>query len=69
MSGITLSALAAVQALGQGQRLDLIQTFKDSGFMMWPLAFFAAAGARWQKCARSRRVELRVCRRHIDFPA
>ncbi len=44
MSGITLSALYAVQALGQGQRLDLVQTFKDGGFMMWPLLFFAVAG-------------------------
>jgi biopolymer transport protein ExbB len=33
-----------VQALGQGQRLDLVQTFKDGGFMMYPLGFFAAAG-------------------------
>jgi len=41
-----LSALAAVQqALGQGQKLDLAQTFKDGGFMMYPLAFFAIAGA------------------------
>ncbi len=44
MGGITLSALMAVQALGQGQSLDLIQTFKDGGFMMYPLAFFAIAG-------------------------
>jgi biopolymer transport protein ExbB len=33
-----------VQALGQGQRLDLVQTLKDGGFMMYPLGFFAAAG-------------------------
>jgi len=39
-----VSALAAVQALGQGQRLDLVQTFYDGGFMMYPLAFFAIAG-------------------------
>ncbi|MGD8697736.1 MAG: MotA/TolQ/ExbB proton channel family protein [Gemmatimonadales bacterium] len=44
MSGTMLSALAAVQALGQGQRLDLVQTFYDGGFMMYPLAFFAIAG-------------------------
>ena len=44
MSGITLSALSAVQALGQGQRLDLVQTFNDGGFMMYPLGFFAIAG-------------------------
>jgi biopolymer transport protein ExbB len=40
-----LSTLMAAQALGQGQRLDLVQTFKDGGFMMYPLAFFAIAGA------------------------
>ncbi len=45
MGGITLSALMAVQALGQGQKLDLVQTFRDGGFMMYPLAFFAIAGA------------------------
>ena len=45
MGGITLSALMAVQALGQGQKLDWVQTFKDGGFMMWPLAFCAVAGA------------------------
>ena len=44
MGGTTLSALLAVQALGQGQRLDLVQTFRDGGFMMYPLAFFAAVG-------------------------
>ena len=44
MGGFTLSALMAVQALGQGQKLDLVQTFKDGGFMMYPLAFFAIAG-------------------------
>jgi biopolymer transport protein ExbB len=44
LSGILASALAAVQALGQGQELDMVQTFKDGGFMMWPLAFFAVAG-------------------------
>ena len=44
MGGIVLSALLSVQALGQGQSFNLIQTFKDGGFMMWPLGFFAAAG-------------------------
>ncbi|NIR45483.1 MAG: MotA/TolQ/ExbB proton channel family protein [Gemmatimonadetes bacterium] len=44
MGGITLSAFMVAQALGQGQRLDPVQTFKDGGFMMWPLAFFALAG-------------------------
>ena len=44
MGGTTLSALLAAQALGQGQKLDLMQTFRDGGFMMWPLAFFAAVG-------------------------
>jgi len=44
LSGNLLSALLAVQALGQGQRLDLIQTFKDGGFMMWPLLTFAVLG-------------------------
>jgi biopolymer transport protein ExbB len=39
-----LSAFLAVQALGQGQRLNLIQTFKDGGFMMWPLLAFAVLG-------------------------
>ncbi|MHC4448239.1 MAG: MotA/TolQ/ExbB proton channel family protein [Planctomycetota bacterium] len=34
----------AAQALGQGQKLDLVETFKDGGFMMYPLAFFAVAG-------------------------
>ncbi|MGD2153850.1 MAG: MotA/TolQ/ExbB proton channel family protein [Gemmatimonadales bacterium] len=45
MGGVMLSTLMAAQALGQGQRLDLVQTFKDGGFMMYPLAFFAIAGA------------------------
>lgn len=45
MGGITLSLIMAAQALGQGQKLDLVQTFKDGGFMMWPLLFFAVAGA------------------------
>ena len=44
MSGNVLSAFLAVQALGQGQRLNLIQTFKDGGFMMWPLLAFAVLG-------------------------
>jgi biopolymer transport protein ExbB len=44
LGGITVSALLAVQAIGQGERLDLVQTFKDGGFMMYPLAFFAIAG-------------------------
>lgn len=44
MSGNVLSAFLAVQALGQDQRLDLVQTFKDGGFMMWPLLAFAVLG-------------------------
>ena len=44
MGATTLSALVTVQALGQGQQLDLMQTFRDGGFMMWPLGFFAFAG-------------------------
>lgn len=44
MSGNTLSALLAVQALGQGQRLDPVQIFNDGGFMMWPLLAFAVLG-------------------------
>lgn len=44
MAGIKLSAFMAVQALGQGQRLDPVQTFRDGGFMMWPLLFFAVLG-------------------------
>jgi biopolymer transport protein ExbB len=44
LGGITLSAMIAIQALGQDQKLDLMQTFRDGGFMMWPLAFFAVAG-------------------------
>ncbi|UCC82628.1 MAG: MotA/TolQ/ExbB proton channel family protein [Gemmatimonadota bacterium] len=45
MGGVMMSTLMAAQALGQGQRLDLVQTFRDGGFMMYPLAFFAIAGA------------------------
>ncbi len=39
-----VSVLAAVQALGQGQEFELVEFFKDGGFMLWALAFFAAAG-------------------------
>ncbi|MEE9244868.1 MAG: MotA/TolQ/ExbB proton channel family protein [Gemmatimonadota bacterium] len=42
---MTVSTLLAVQqALGQGQQLDLLQTFKDGGFMMWPLGTMALLG-------------------------
>ncbi|MEE9156749.1 MAG: MotA/TolQ/ExbB proton channel family protein [Gemmatimonadota bacterium] len=42
---MTVSTLLAVQqALGQGQQLDLVQTFKDGGFMMWPLGTMALLG-------------------------
>ena len=42
---MTLSTLLAVQqALGQGQQLDIVQTFKDGGFMMWPLGTMALLG-------------------------
>ena len=45
MVGMTVSTLLAVQqALGQGQQLDLVQTFKDGGFMMWPLGTMAFLG-------------------------
>ncbi len=45
MVGMTVSTLLAVQqALGQGQQLDLLQTFKDGGFMMWPLGTMALLG-------------------------
>ncbi len=44
MAGITLPALLVVQALGQGQQLNLVQTFKDGGFMMWPLGLMAVLG-------------------------
>ena len=45
MVGMTVSSLLAVQqALGQGQQLDLLQTFKDGGFMMWPLGTMALLG-------------------------
>ncbi len=45
MVGMTVSTLLAVQqALGQGQQLDLVQTFKDGGFMMWPLGTMALLG-------------------------
>ncbi len=45
MVGTTVSTLLAVQqALGQGQQLDLVQTFKDGGFMMWPLGTMALLG-------------------------
>lgn len=32
------------QPLGADQGLDLVQIFKDGGFMMWPLLFFAVLG-------------------------
>ena len=45
MVGMTVSTFLAVQqALGQGQQLDLVQTFKDGGFMMWPLGTMALLG-------------------------
>ncbi len=45
MGATLVSAVSAVQqALGQGQTFDLLQTFQDGGFMMWPLAFFALVG-------------------------
>ncbi len=45
MVGMTVSTLLAIQqALGQGQQLDLVQTFKDGGFMMWPLGTMALLG-------------------------
>ena len=45
MGATLVSAVSAVQqALGQGQAFDLVKTFKDGGFMMWPLGFFALVG-------------------------
>ncbi len=44
MAGISLSTFLVVQALGEGQKLDLVQTFKDGGFMMWPLGLMAVLG-------------------------
>ena len=45
MGATLVSAVLVVQqALGQGQAFDLVQTFKDGGFLMWPLAFFALMG-------------------------
>ncbi len=45
MGATLVSAVLAVpQALGQGQTFDLVETFRDGGFMMWPLAFFALVG-------------------------
>jgi biopolymer transport protein ExbB len=44
LAGITLPALLVVQALGQGQQINLVQTFKDGGFMMWPLGLMAVLG-------------------------
>ena len=45
MSGLTLPTFLAVQGtLGEGQSLNLIQTFKDGGFMMVPLGIMAVLG-------------------------
>ena len=45
MSGFTLPTFLAIQGtLGEGQSLNLIQTFKDGGFMMVPLGIMAVLG-------------------------
>ena len=45
MASMTLPTFLAIQqGLGQGQALDPIQTFRDGGFMMWPLLAMAVLG-------------------------
>lgn len=47
MVGNALHAFLAIQGqqpLGADQPFDLVQTFRDGGFMMWPLLTFAVIG-------------------------